>query len=329
MRPKGKRAADNDHYLTRTGPAFCSAFELVSRDVSSATSHRGTRYDYVPAIERANLTMATERNRILAVIDPTRSDQWALQKALAIAKDRDDSDIYAFLCVYSDANCTDRQQLQSVELSRHKLWLEEIVAASSYAGIEIEPIVEWGDNWRNAVCLAAKHAEINLVIKTASGRQKSLASSDRQLIRTLQCGLLIVKHAPAEELRNVLVAVDFNSVDDTHVALNNSIMALGQRIRGTGTKITLHSISAYPGPDQFVHPPDVAKLLDIDRSHARVYMGDAAEAIPEAASKIKADLVIVGNVGRTGLSGMSIGNTAEKILTDVESDVLVLVKRDE
>jgi len=273
--------------------------------------------------------MATERNRILAVIDPTRSDQWALRKAISIARDRSDFDVCAFLCVYSDADCEDPKQLRSVELRRHTIWLEEIITGLSDAGIPIEPIVEWSDDWRKAICLASKNDDIDLVVKMASGRQKSLASSDRQLIRTLQCALLLIKDDPAEELQNILVAVDFNAVDESHMALNDAIMALGNRIRGARENIALHSISAYPSSDKFVHPPDVAKILDIDRSHARVRHGDAADVIPEAANKIQADLVILGNVGRSGLSGITIGNTAEKILTDIESDVLVLVREDE
>lgn len=273
--------------------------------------------------------MATERNRILAVIDPTRRDQWALQKALSIAKDRDDTDVYPFLCVYSDADCTDPEQLQSVELERHAIWLQEILAGLPVAGIPIEPIIKWGEDWRQAICLAAKTADINLVVKTASGRQDSLASSDRQLIRTLRSAILLVKHDPVEQLQKILVAVDFNALDDDHKALNDSIMALGKRIRGNKTKIALHSICAYPSSDRFIHPPDVARILDIDRSHAQVRQGDAVDIISAAANKIHADLVIVGNVGRSGLSGITIGNTAEKILTDIESDVLVLVREDE
>ena len=46
--------------------------------------------------------------------------------------------------------------------------------------------------------------------------------------------------------------------------------------------------------------------------------------IRDVAKEIDADIVVIGNVGRRGLSGITIGNTSEKILTDVRSDVLVL-----
>jgi universal stress protein E len=144
----------------------------------------------------------------------------------------------------------------------------------------------------------------------------------------MQSALLLVKHDPVKEMQKVLVAVDFNATDGSHNALNDAIMDLGKRIRGSDGTIELHAVSAYPESDKFVHPQDVAKTLDIDRSRAHVSWGSADEIIPEIAKKIGADLVIVGNVGRRGLSGITVGNTSEKILTDIESDVLVLVQEE-
>ena len=77
-----------------------------------------------------------------------------------------------------------------------------------------------------------------------------------------------------------------------------------------------------------MHPPDVARNLEIDRSRAHVRQGKAAEVIPAMANEIDADLVVVGNVGRRGFAGITIGNTSEKILTDIQADVLVLVKEE-
>jgi universal stress protein E len=123
--------------------------------------------------------------------------------------------------------------------------------------------------------------------------------------------------------------VDFNAMDAVHKSLNDAIMALGSQVRGSDSEIELHSVSAYDESDQFVHPQDIARILGIERSQAHVLQGKAAEVIPELANKIRADLVILGNVGRRGLSGITIGNTAEKILADIETDVLVLVEAEE
>lgn len=272
--------------------------------------------------------MKKEKTRFLAVIDPTRIDQWALQKAISMAKDRDDAKVYALLCAHSEAECYDPEELRTVELRRHTIWLDEIIASVNDAGVDIEAFVEWHENWREAICNVASVNRIDMVIKRASGRPGSLASSDRQLIRSLKSALLLVKHDPSRDLQKVLVAVDFNASDEDHAALNDAIIDLGSRIRGSSDTIELHAVSAYADSDKFVHPPDVAKKLKIDRSQAHVRQGKAGDIIPGLANKIGADLVIVGNVGRRGLSGITVGNTSEKILTDIQSDVLVLVREE-
>jgi nucleotide-binding universal stress UspA family protein len=52
--------------------------------------------------------------------------------------------------------------------------------------------------------------------------------------------------------------------------------------------------------------------------------GDATKVIPELARRRHIDLVIVGTLSRTGITGWLIGNTAEKILHQVNCSVLVI-----
>ena len=273
--------------------------------------------------------MSNGKTRFLAVIDPTRSDQWALRKAVSMAKDRDDAEVYALLTTWSVKECADMEDLKAVELRRNELWLNEILGEFEASGVSIEPITEWHEDWREAICNVARDRNIDLVIKKASGRQNALTSSDRQLIRSLKSALLLVKHEPSREVRKVLVAVDFNATADSHTALNDAIIDLGRRIRGSSDTIELHSVSAYPESDKFVHAPDIARKLDIERSQAHVRQGAATEVIPYFAADIDADLVVVGNVGRRGLSGITIGNTSEKILAGIQSDVLILVRAED
>jgi universal stress protein E len=271
--------------------------------------------------------MTYQENRILAVIDPTRVEQWSLSKALAVGKNRSDPKIFAYLCAYSETKCDDPERLRAVEIQRYGFWLKEILAEYADAGVPIEPIVEWHADWREGVCIAADRTRSGLVIKRASGDPGSLGNSDRRLIRGLEgSALFLVKRDPDMELKNVLIAIDLNATDKSHLALNETIMALGKRIRGDAEGIQLHSISAYDKAEGFKHPPDIAKKLGISRAQAHVVRGSAANVIPKMANNINADLVIVGNVSRRGLSGVAIGNTAEKILEDIESDVLVLVQ---
>lgn len=270
--------------------------------------------------------MSRDRNRILAIIDPTRSEQWALRRAVTIAENRDDTDVCAFLCVYSDTDYADQAEYQKVELSRHTTWLREIITDLAGHGVTIEPVIVWNHDWVQSICIAAANADINLVVKRASGRPKSLGSSDRRLIRKLHLEMLLVKKEPLGVLERILMAVNFNATDASHVALNEEVLQLGERIKGSSQGVELHVVTAYEDSENYVHPSDIAKKLQIARSQAHVREGSAAEVIPAVARKIDADLVIVGNVGRAGMSGVTIGNTAEKILAGIDADVAVLVQ---
>lgn len=57
-------------------------------------------------------------------------------------------------------------------------------------------------------------------------------------------------------------------------------------------------------------------------SHLR--RGDAGTEIPKLVSEFKIDLLIMGTVARTGISGLVIGNTAETILDQVTCSVLAV-----
>jgi universal stress protein E len=56
----------------------------------------------------------------------------------------------------------------------------------------------------------------------------------------------------------------------------------------------------------------------------RLPRGTAETVIHEQSRQLGADLVVMGTVARTGLSGMFIGNTAENIINSLECPVLAV-----
>ena len=58
----------------------------------------------------------------------------------------------------------------------------------------------------------------------------------------------------------------------------------------------------------------------------KIYLvkGLAEDAIPEAVKEQQIDLVVMGTVGRTGIPGYIMGNTAETILNRIDCSVLAL-----
>ena len=52
--------------------------------------------------------------------------------------------------------------------------------------------------------------------------------------------------------------------------------------------------------------------------------GEAQDLIPKVAETLKADLVVMGTVGRVGVQGLLMGNTAEKILQVIDCSIMAI-----
>ncbi len=65
-------------------------------------------------------------------------------------------------------------------------------------------------------------------------------------------------------------------------------------------------------------------LADAPDIHFHVIKGHAQHVVPELASELAADLVVMGTVARTGIAGLFMGNTAEDILTQLDCSVLTI-----
>src|SRR5690606_29896556 len=60
-----------------------------------------------------------------------------------------------------------------------------------------------------------------------------------------------------------------------------------------------------------------------------IVSGPAQKVSPSVANRIKADVVVIGTTGKTGLAARVIGNTAEKVLTHLRTDLLAIKPAEE
>ena len=238
-------------------------------------------------------------------------------------------EVIAYLAASSSAEAHDANELREVELHRQKLWLNELLAEFRDNGVTITPVVEWHKDWAEAVIAAAVESHADIVLKHASGKARSLGSSDRQMIRGVRNAVMLVNREPKALLGTLLVALDFNARDEAHQRLNNDLLELANRIRGVQAQAELHVVNAFPDSELAVRPIDLARKVGVERVRAHSKLGKPAEVIAETANTIGAELVMIGTVGRSGLSGLYIGNTAEKILGELDCDVLILGTRPE
>ena len=67
-----------------------------------------------------------------------------------------------------------------------------------------------------------------------------------------------------------------------------------------------------------------AKAFNVAKENTHIKEGLPEDVIQSLANKLDAELVILGTVGRTGLSAALIGNTAEHVIDRLNCDVLAL-----
>ena len=194
----------------------------------------------------------------------------------------------------------------------------------------------------------------DLVMMTAEGRggfkNWLFGATAMRLVRKCPCAVWVVKASQHERYARILAAVDTDPDDARKDALNSTIMELATSL-AEGEESELHIVHAWTmyGEDILRHwgrtPDDqmaiwlretqdrhqvaLERLLgksDLANLQHRIHLGkgEAGCIIPKVAHEKHVDLIVMGTVCRTGIAGFFIGNTAEKILQDVDCSVLTV-----
>ena len=280
------------------------------------------------------------QSTFMVVIDPTSDDQPALRRAEQLAVDSG-ARLHLFCC-YQPEDISDfhsRRDAKHSTLIDVKLRLEELAKPLRDEGIEVSCEAYWNQNWQESVVHACSRVAAATVIKSTychSGFLQHLKKrSDFTLLRKAPCATLLVKDDSPWLNQRILAAINVDSADTEHDTLNNAIVAEAQRLARV-TQSDLHLVAAM---DHTANMADVLGLLEED-NHSRedaiaerfgvnpdrVHIRDskATDAILSVAQDTNADLLVIGTVARHGLKAALIGNTAEKILDQLDIDILTV-----
>lgn len=177
---------------------------------------------------------------------------------------------------------------------------------------------------------------IDLVIKTGH-RSESLFYTplDWQLIRELACPVLIAMPDRWNARPNVVMTLDIGSDDETQRRLDVKV-ARWARDWASGHNADLHAAycveneGSRVGADKAVERQARAELESfledngIDCTSVRVGTGQPEDVLADLARQLRADVVVLGSVGRKGVRGVLLGNTAESILHRLQTDAVVI-----
>jgi len=216
-------------------------------------------------------------------------------------------------------------------------------------GFELRVEIRWGTPWLETTysVLRDKH---DIVIKAASGadtkRLPFMGSTALHLIRKCPCPVWIVGDVWSGAGGRILAAIDPSS-EGTRPAHAQEI--LNWALALAGEEGELHTASAWRasgetllrgriGPDEmdeYVRTAQeearsgLAKLLEnsdgaLLPERAHLLKGHPREVLPSFAEQKKFDLVVLGSIGRVGVAGLLIGETAETFIRSVRSSVFAV-----
>jgi len=204
----------------------------------------------------------------------------------------------------------------------------------------------------------------DLVIKHAAAdtglRDRLFGSTDMHLLRKCPCPVWLLRPDDRDNYERIVAAVDFDpwEPDDEETLLNRRILELGGSL-ALSDFAELHLVHVWEAMAERLirlwsndgSEADVVAYVESERQHHRagierlaaelrqwlgaegcdylsprlhVQKGDPRRAIPALASELRADLLIMGTVARTGVPGFFIGNTAESILYNLDCSVMAV-----
>jgi len=252
------------------------------------------------------------------------------------------------------------EDLRAAVESDHRKALESMVQPFSER-LQVRLDVLVGKTYLEAIRAVLKNG-YDLLIKPAenpSWTHRLFGSDDLHLLRKCPCPVWLMKPSEKSNYGSILAAVDFDlmapspSENDLNreilelaasLALSDSASlhiahaweALAEKTMLSRGGMSPEGLAAYVEREHERHRKELYRLAEQLRNwiskEAYDYLspgfhlpeGPAKKVIAPLAEGLGADLVVMGTVARTGISGLIIGNTAEAILDQLECSVLAI-----
>ncbi len=242
----------------------------------------------------------------------------------------------------------ERDVMRQSMVKDQKLWLENLINELN-TDIEINCQVVWHNRPFEAIIELVIKKNYDLVIKGTHQHDKFksviFTPTDWHILRKCPCPVLLVKEHEWPSNGNVIAAVNVGSDEAEHHSLNAKITKEAKQLAQL-IQANVHLVNSFPGTpvNIAIEIPEFnsteynetmlkhhkqamiahANKFDISVVNTHIKEGLPETVIEQVAAKLDAEMVILGTIGRTGISAALIGNTAEHVIDQLNCDVLAL-----
>lgn len=226
--------------------------------------------------------------------------------------------------------------------------LAGLLKSAADQGVEAGSRVVLGKSWVEAIRQVLRGQHDLVIVGTRHlGRLSGmlLGSTGIKLLRKCPCPVWVTQSKDDGTMRRILVATDFTPVCDLAVDLGASMARLNSSelhiVHAVDCRLENYLKRPVGGDRELVDMIREGMLADarrqLDRQLTRAAVtemgtepivhladGDPAANIKEHVGRLDIDLLVMGTLARSGISGMIVGSTAEQLLPQVSCSILAL-----
>lgn len=293
---------------------------------------------------------------LVAVADPSAGSNKAVRRAGALAH-KTGASIELLNAMPSAMSAgmihAESERFTRLEAEENHRLLERMANRLRREEIIVNTHVETGYPAHEAILREVRLTKADLLIIEARKHnlfaRLLLTQTDFELIRRCPVPLLIVKRAAAWRRPRVLAALDPFHANDKPSELDGEIVAAADAVAAmmSGTVHAAHVyrpvlrllpgmdmepgfVGAIPAQDKAYEAAIRRRFYEalgrhgIAKSRGHLLCGEPAIKIPAIARSMRAGLVVMGAMSRSGLKRIFIGSTAEQVLDSLQCDVLIV-----
>ena len=287
-------------------------------------------------------------DKLLIVMDPTHKHQKALARGIELARAIGAHlEIVAFTHEHLGALPSDpvvQQRARNALIELRQRWLDQMLTLSDCSDLHVNTHTVWEKNIHQWIIEHCHPNRFTAVIKTGSRSETLLYTpTDWHLIRECPAPIMLVAEQKWNHAHPILAAVDLSSTKPVKKALNAKIIEQASILaKALGTDVhlvhALHisevladleiiNVAEHEQKRREALEPAITHLCNtwrLIRDQVHISTGPAHKVIPCVASKLNADMVVIGTSGKIGLKARVIGNTAERVLTHLKTDLFAI-----